>query len=75
MQFGLLNQLATYQRPMNKLADLASAFDHLARVCPTINLKQYEFAQVTVTYLGKLVGQWWECPVRAKLDHSVIQSI
>lgn len=49
--------------------DLA-LFDHLAWVCPTINLKQYEFAQATVNYLGKLVGQRWERPVSAKLDCS-----
>lgn len=33
----------------------------------TINLAKCEFAQATVVYLGKVIGQGQVCPVKAKV--------
>lgn len=42
-------------------------FDRLAHARLTANLAKLEFAKATVTYLGCVVGQGKECPVRAKV--------
>ncbi len=49
------------------LQHIQALFDHLARACLIINLAKCEFAQATVTYLGKVVGHGQVLPVRAKV--------
>lgn len=43
-------------------------FDRLWWAGLTINLAKCEFAKATVTYLGKVVGQGFVCPVEAKIQ-------
>ena len=42
-------------------------FIRLTQANLTVNLAKCEFARVTVTYLGKVVGQGFVCPVREKV--------
>jgi hypothetical protein len=42
-------------------------FDRLAVGRLTINLAKWEFAQVTVTFLGKVIGQGEVRPLQAKV--------
>jgi hypothetical protein len=49
------------------LSRIQALFDRLAAGRLTINLAKCKFAQATVTYLGKVVGQSEVCPVRAKV--------
>ena len=49
------------------LSRIQALFERLAAGRLTINLAKCEFAQATVTYLGKMVGQGEVRPVRAKV--------
>lgn len=46
---------------------LGALLDRFSNAALTVNLAKCEFAQATVTYLGKVVGQGKVCPVRAKV--------
>ncbi len=43
-------------------------FERLVWARLTVNLAKCEFAKATVTYLGKVVGQGFVCPVEAKVQ-------
>lgn len=51
---------------------IRALFDHLAEACFTVNLAKCEFAKVTVTHLGRVVGQGHVRPVDAKV-RAVVQ--
>lgn len=47
---------------------LQTVFERLAKATLTLNIAKCEFAQATVTYLGKEVGQGQVRPVAAKVS-------
>jgi hypothetical protein len=49
------------------LSRLSALFERLVTANLTVNLAKCEFAQATVVYLGKLVGQGQVRPIRAKV--------
>ncbi|KAF7646241.1 hypothetical protein LDENG_00191140 [Lucifuga dentata] len=49
------------------LAYICALFDHLTEASLTVNLAKCEFGKVTVTYLGRVVGQGEIRPVQAKV--------
>lgn len=50
------------------LAAITDLFERLLRAKLTVNLAKCEFAQATVVYLGKVVGQGQVLPVNAKVE-------
>lgn len=50
------------------LAHIESLFDRLSEAHLTVNLAKCDFAQATVVYLGKVVGQGRVCAVQAEVD-------
>lgn len=55
----------SWEKHLVGIADLLSRFEEAGL---TINLAKCEFAKATVTYLGKVVGQGFVRPVRAKVE-------
>ncbi len=47
---------------------MRALFERLVWARLTVNLAKCEFAKATVTYLGKVVGQGFVCPVEAKVQ-------
>lgn len=55
----------SWEKHLVCIADLLSRFEEAGL---TVNLAKCEFAKATVTYLGKVVGQGFVRPVRAKVE-------
>lgn len=63
-----LDDVVVYSEEWSEHLDrIRALFTRLVDACLTVNLAKCEFAQATVVYLGKIVGQGQVMPVHAKV--------